>query len=84
MLDVREKRVQGWKEIAEALGVSTVTAQGYARRKVDPLPVYWRRCGGGVVAHATALRDWLERQEIPLDMRDSAGKNTGWGPPEDP
>ncbi len=76
MLDVRENRVEGWKEISEAIGVSTVTAQGYARRKKDPLPVYWRRCGGGVVAHATALRDWVRRQEIPLDMREQAGGNT--------
>lgn len=72
MLDVRESKVSGWKSIAEAIGVSTVTAQAYARRRKDPLPIYWRRCGGGVVAHATALRDWVARQEIPLDMRESA------------
>lgn len=71
MLDVREQRVEGWKAISGAIGVSTVTAQTYARRRKDPLPVYWRRCGGGVVAHATALRDWLARQIVPLDMRDS-------------
>lgn len=79
MLDVRENRVIGWKCIAEALGVGVRTAQDYANRPKDPLPVYWRRCGGGVVAHATALRDWLRRQEIPLDMRDSAGGNSSEG-----
>lgn len=72
MLDVREQKVEGWQAIATAIGVSTVTAQSYARRSKDPLPIYWRRCGGGVVAHATALRDWISRQEIPLDMRASA------------
>lgn len=71
MLDVREQRVQGWKAIAAAIGVSERTARDYAKRTKDPLPVYWRRCGGGVVAHATALRDWIRRQEIPLDVRES-------------
>lgn len=69
MLDVREQKVEGWLAIAAAIGVSTVTAQKYAAAKKDPLPVYWRRCGGYVVAHATALRDWLARQDIPLDVR---------------
>lgn len=69
MLDVRENKVQGWREIASTIGVSVVTAQTYAKRRVDPLPVYWRRCGGYVVAHATALRDWVARQDIPLDLR---------------
>ena len=69
MLDVREQRVEGWIAIAAAIGVSTVTAQKYFKRAKDPLPVYWRRCGGQVVAHATALRDWLARQEVPLDLR---------------
>jgi len=72
MLDVREKKVEGWDAIASAIGVSRASAQSYAHRKKDPLPVYWSRCGGRVVAHATALRDWIERQDIPLDMRDSA------------
>jgi hypothetical protein len=72
MLDVREQRVEGWKAIAAALSVSIMTAQTYAKRRKDPLPVYWRRCGGMVVAHATALRDWMARQDIPLDMRDSS------------
>jgi hypothetical protein len=69
MLDVRENKVQGWDAIAAAIGVDIRTARRYAIRKVDPLPVYWRRCGSYVVAHATALRDWVARQDIPLDMR---------------
>jgi len=69
VLDVRENKVQGWRAIAEAIGVSMPTAQLYAKRTSDPLPVYWRRCGGYVVAHATALRDWLARQDIPLDLK---------------
>jgi hypothetical protein len=69
LLDVRENKVQGWRNIAEAIGVTMPTAQKYARRKIDPLPVYWRRCGGYVVAHLTALRDWTARQDIPLDLR---------------
>jgi hypothetical protein len=72
MLDVVEQKVQGWESIAKAIGVDQRTAQRYARRSKDPLPVYWRRCGGFVVAHATALRDWAARQDIPLDMRASA------------
>ena len=72
MLDVREQKVEGWKSIAQAVGVDERTAQRYSKRRKDPLPVYWRRCGGIVVAHATALRDWMARQDIPLDMRDSA------------
>ena len=70
MLDVRENKVQGWDAIAQAVGVSKPSAIKYARRQIDPLPVYWRRCGNYVVAHATALRDWLARQDIPLDLRE--------------
>ena len=72
MLDVREQKVEGWKEIAAAIGASVGAAQSYAKKRKDPLPVYWRRCGGTVVAHATALRDWVARQEIPLYMRGSS------------
>jgi hypothetical protein len=71
VLDVRERKVEGWKAIAEAVGVDERTARRYAALRHDPLPVYWRRRGGYVVAHATALRDWVARQDIPLDMRDS-------------
>ena len=74
MLEVREQKVEGWAAVASAIGVSKVTAQSYAKRKKDPLPVYWRRCGGVVVAHATALRDWMARQDIPLDMRGSCNE----------
>ena len=69
MLDVREHKVQGWRAIAAAIGVSRNTALKYAQRARDPLPVYWRRCGGYVVAHATALRDWRARQDIPIDLK---------------
>jgi hypothetical protein len=71
MLDVREQKVEGWESIAKAIGVDERTARRYAKLRKDPLPVYWRRRGGLVVAHATALRDWIARQEIPLDMRGS-------------
>ncbi len=71
MLDVRECKVEGWKAIAGAIGVNERTARRYAKRREDPLPVYWRRQGGSVVAHATGLRDWVARQEIPLGMRES-------------
>lgn len=71
MIELRERRIAGWADIAEAIGVNQKTARRYASRKKDPLPVYWQRCGGYVVAHATALRDWLERQEIPLQLRET-------------
>ncbi len=71
MLDVRECKIEGWKAIAAAIGVTERTARRYANRRHDPLPVYWRRRGGTVVAHATGLRDWIARQDVPLDTRES-------------
>lgn len=84
MLDVRENKVQGWDAIAEAVGVSKPSAIKYARRRVDPLPVYWRRCGNYVVAHATALRDWLGRQDVPLDLRERSRRTSARPPKKDP
>lgn len=71
MVDVREQKVEGWKAIAAAIGVSEVTARKYAKWKKDPLPVYRRRPGSGVVAHATALRDWDRRRNTPLVMEEA-------------
>ncbi len=72
MIDLQEFEVRGWKLIAQAIGVSVRAAQGYAGRERDPLPVYLYL--GRVVAHATALRDWCDRQRRPLDCRPRAGR----------
>lgn len=58
------RRVWGWKEIAKELDVSSVTtAQGYAERNRDPLPIEYGH--KGVWAYASALRDWVRRQNVP-------------------
>ena len=67
MISLQEFEVRGWKTIADSVGVSVRAAQGYATRSSDPLPVYLYL--GRVVAHATALRDWCDRQRRPLDCR---------------
>ncbi len=61
---VLARRVWGWKEIAKELDVSSVTtAQGYAERNRDPLPIEYGH--KGVWAYASALRDWVRRQNVP-------------------
>lgn len=67
MIEILALEIRGWKDIAQAIGCSVRAAQGYANRNRDPLPVSWYL--GGVIAHSTALRDWVERQRIPLQSR---------------
>lgn len=60
------RRVWGWKEVAAELEVSVKTAQTYAQRNRDPLPV---ECGHrGPWAYASALRDWVRRQNVPYSV----------------
>jgi CMP-2-keto-3-deoxyoctulosonic acid synthetase len=62
----------GWKDIANALGVHVHTAQRWARRNVDPLPV---RVGHrGVYALRAAMVAWVERQDMPLQASDEINR----------
>jgi hypothetical protein len=49
-----------WEEIAWHLGVSEDTAQRYARREDDPLPV--QRLGGRVTIRCSVADEWRESQ----------------------
>jgi hypothetical protein len=51
-----------WGEISWRLGVSEDTAQRYARREEDPLPV--RRLGGRVTIRRSAADEWREAQPL--------------------
>lgn len=54
----------GWTQIADVLKVHPNSAKAWLRRAVDPLPV---RIGHrGVYAWRSALRDWVERQDMSL------------------
>ncbi len=60
------ERVEGWKDIGRALGTCVRTAQHYAQRDYDPLPV---RVGHrGPWAYVSALRDWVMRQDLPYQV----------------
>lgn len=56
------RRCWGWKEIAAELHVAVRTAKEYDARKRDPLPTEHGHLG--VWAYATALRDWVRRQNM--------------------
>lgn len=53
--------LDGWKEIADALGVSVRTAQRWSR-ELDGMPVDSLR--GRVKASRAALRAWAERAGV--------------------
>lgn len=57
-----EIAIQGWKEIAQAMGTSVKTVQRLADESFDPLPVFDYR--GQPIAYPTALRDWRGRQKV--------------------
>src|SRR5919199_1684685 len=54
--------VEGWKEIAAAVGKVERTAMDYAKRNVDPLPVW--KGPEGVWAYKSAIRDWVARNKF--------------------
>jgi hypothetical protein len=63
--------LEGWKEITDylaALGheVTERTARRYVRRR-DSMPVYRRL--GRVLAHKTAIGEWLSRQKVHAAVR---------------
>ena len=57
-------RLNGWKEIAAALGVDRATAIAWYEREFDPLPV--RHDRKGVYASRAALERWLYAGDMPL------------------
>lgn len=57
-----DEPIRQWKDIATHLGVSVDTAQDYANRNRDPLPVWVDH--RGVHIDPGALRDWVARQRI--------------------
>ncbi len=61
-------RLDGWKDIASALGVDRATAIAWHNREVDPLPV--RHDRKGVYASRAALERWLHAGDMPLAVHD--------------
>ena len=55
-----EHPIEGWKQIARAVGASERTARRLGQRARDPLPV-WTYLGR-MVAYPSALREWRARQ----------------------
>lgn len=60
--------VEGWKDIGKEAGIHANTAQKWARRASDPLPV--RVNHKGVFAWRSAIRSWCDRQDRPLQADD--------------
>ena len=60
----KPKLYLGWKEIACALRVVTDTAQKYAARNVDPLPVFYDFAERPTV-RSDVMADWVDRQMLP-------------------
>ena len=60
--------VEGWKDIGKEAGIHANTAQKWARRARDPLPV--RINHKGVYAWRSAIAAWCQRQDKPLQADD--------------
>jgi hypothetical protein len=73
-----EGTVEGWKQIALVLDIHVNTAQLYARRRKDPLPVYVNH--RGPIAFVSGLREWERRQVLPYQVhlreRETDGRRT--------
>lgn len=63
MTDPLPPRVFGWKDISTLLEVSIRTAQEFADRNRDPLPV--EHGHRGIWAYVGALHSWARRQNVP-------------------
>lgn len=67
--------VQGWVDICVQVGgVSTDTAQRWAHEESDPLPVLGLVPGGRVasaMAYVSAVRDWVDRHDMPIQADDA-------------
>ncbi|WP_201327632.1 helix-turn-helix transcriptional regulator [Thermotomaculum hydrothermale] len=59
-MNEKKDRLEGWKEIADFLGVSEKTATRW--HKQDGMPVYQHKKGKRVYASKTELLNWLERK----------------------
>lgn len=57
----KRTKIVGWDHIAAALEVSDVTAQSYAGRDIDPLPVFYDHASRPAVM-MSALNAWMDRQ----------------------
>lgn len=68
-------RLFGWKDISAALDVSDRHARDLASRNRDPLPVEVGH--KGVWAYATALRDWMRRQNVPYQVHRAIAAERG-------
>lgn len=62
-----EKVLQGWKQIASAIGRDEKTARSYADEAIDPLPAY--EYLGAIIVVESALQEWLKRQARPYRVR---------------
>lgn len=62
--ELRDARRIGWKAVAAGLRCSVRTAQRYAERAEDRLPV-WAEDGRDVWIWESALRDWAGRHHLP-------------------
>ena len=54
--------LRGWKDIAQALGVSERKAKELGARSREPLPV--RRDHVGIYAVESRLRDWVDAEDM--------------------
>jgi hypothetical protein len=61
-----EKPMQGWKVIARAMELNVKSCRRLAWRRWDPLPVL--RFEGTVLAYASALGAWKDRNTLPLQV----------------
>lgn len=65
----QSERVEGWKCIADMLGVHEQTAKGYADKyRAHRLPVL-RNYRGRVWITVGALARWVREEEVPSGMR---------------
>lgn len=74
MSDAR-KLVEGWKAIADAVGLSRSETQRKARLPEDRIPVW--KYFGRVLAYTNALADWRERHMTPLGPKVPADTDRG-------
>ncbi len=66
--------VFGWTSIAKTLALTERTARRYAKRNVDPLPVYVY--GRQIIADSGALKAWMRRNTVPLSHYVANGAKT--------
>lgn len=60
------RKLYGLKEVSAYMAVSRTTVKEFYRRERDPLPL--EHGHRGMWAYATALRDWMRRQNVPYGI----------------